>query len=273
MALIGNVSLDRFILFITVIVATVIIGNLLGAYVKKYFKQNEKKHWFFVLLPKLIMYSIYSAGLYYGVYHIIKLDVKAFAAAFGIIGLAIAFSSQQIFQNMIAGAFILIDRALHEGEYIEFSGVLCKVEDISLRKTRLRAVDGRLMTVPNSAFITGTIVNYSRSSFYKVTVTIPIEQGSDIEKARSIIYQAAVEHPEVVPRMQPKKKSLIQTMLDIPTNAKKFEPKIWVKSMDKEKNVLEVSCWITSIRTKDRILSELLQEVKKQFEKEGIKLG
>ena len=273
MALIGNVSLDRFILFITVIIATVIIGNLLGAYVKRYFELKEKKHWFFALLPKLIMYSIYAAGFYYGIYHIIELDVKAFTAAFGIIGLAIAFSSQQIFQNMIAGAFILIDRSLHEGEYIEFSGALCKVEDISLRKTRLRAVDGRLMTVPNSVFITGTIVNYSRSSFYKITTTIPIEQGSDIEKARSLIYQAAVEHPEIVPRMQPKKKSLIQTMLDIPTNVKKFEPKILVKNIDKEKSVLELSCWITSIRTKDRILSELLQEVKKQFEKEGIKLG
>src|SRR3989338_1855290 len=184
MALIGDVSLERFVLFIAIVAVTIALGTILAAYLRKYFLLKGKKTWLYVALPKIVLYAIYALGFYYATYRVIRFDFTAFAAAFGIIGLVIAFSSQQTLQNIISGIILFFDRPIQEGEYIEFNNTLCKVEDISLRKTKLREVDGRLIIAPNSQFVTGTVVNYSKSHFYRITFAIPVSQESDIEKAK-----------------------------------------------------------------------------------------
>ena len=273
MVFIGEVSLERFVLFLSVILATILAGNILTAAIKKYLKLKEKRSWFFILIPKIVLYSIYAAGFYYATYRVIRFDVQAFAAAFGIIGLVIAFSSQQTLQNIISGLIIFLDRPIQEGDYVEFTGVLCKVEDVSLRKTKLRAVDGRTIIAPNSQFITGNVISYSKNPFFRLTLTIPVDAGSDLDKSKALIYQTAIEHPDVIPKTQLKRKSLIETMLHVPPNIKKFEPRMWLKSIDKDKIVLEAWCWITEIRAKERITSELLHDIKRKFAEAGIKLG
>ncbi len=273
MAWIGEVSPEKFVLFLAVIIVSLIAGSILSAYMRRLFNIRNKKSWFYVLLPKVFMYSIYITGFYYATYKIIKFDVRAFAAAFGIIGILIAFSSQQTLQNIIAGLILLFDRSIKERDYIEFSGMLCKVDDISLRKTSLRTMDGRVIIVPNAQFITGSLTTYSKSSFYRLDIEVPVHPEADIEKAKGALYQIAVEHPEVIPKTPLKRKSLIQAMLDLPTNIQKFEPKVLVTGISKEKTSLEVRCWITAIKAKTRITSELLAEIKKRFAQEGIRLG
>ncbi len=273
MALIGEVSPDKFVLFLAVIILSLTAGSILSAYLRRHFNLRNKKSWFYVLLPKVLMYSIYFAGFYYATYKIIKFDVRAFAAAFGIIGLLVAFSSQHTLQNIIAGVILLFDRSVQERDYIEFNGMLCKVDEVSLRKTRLRTMDGRVIIVPNAQFVTASLTTYSKSSFYRLSIEVPIHPEADIEKAKSVLYQTAVENPDVVPKTQIKRKSLIQTMLDLPTNIQKFEPKVIVTGISKEKTSLELHCWITGIRARARITSELLIEIKKRFTQEGIRLG
>jgi small conductance mechanosensitive channel len=273
MAFTGEVGVERFVLFLAVILATIITGNVLAAAVRKYLRLKNKKSWFFVLLPKIILYTIYAMGFYYATYRIIQFDVKAFAAAFGIIGLVIAFSSQQTLQNIIAGLIILLDRPIQEGDYVEVTGVLCKVVDISLRKTKLRAVDGRLIIAPNSQFVTGNVISYSKNPFFRLSLSIPVNPESDLEKAKALLYQMAVEHPDVIPKRPLKRKSLIETMLHIPPNIQKFEPKVWVKYVNKERVLLELWCWITEIRARERIISELLQGMRRKFAEEGVKFG
>ncbi len=273
MAWIGEISTEKFILFFVVIIMSLVAGSVLSAYLRRLFNLRGKKTGFYVLLPKMLMYSIYFAGFYYASYKIIRFDIQAFAAAFGIIGLLIAFSSQQTLQNIISGFIMLFDRSIQERDYIDFGGTLCKVDYVSLRKTHLRSVDGRVIIAPNSQFVTGSLITYSKSLFHRLTVSLAIHHEVDIEKAKSVLYQIAVEHPEVIPKTQLKRKTLIQTMLDLPTDIQKFEPKVLVTALSKEKTDLELHCWITSIRAKGRVTSELLTEIKKRFAQEGIRLG
>jgi small-conductance mechanosensitive channel len=273
MAFLEELSVDRFVLFLLVILGTVVLANALAAIIRKILRRYEKKSWVYGLFPKLAMYSVYAGGFYYGVYRVIEFNVAAFAAAFGVIGLAIAFSSQHTLQNMIAGLLLFLDRTIKEGDTIEYLGMLCKVSEVSLRKTLLRAVDGKLFIVPNSQFITTAIASYSKGEFFRLTIPVPVHSSSDLNKAKSLLYALAVKHPDIVPKIQPKKKSLIQTMLDVPPNMKKFEPKILVKDINKDKTILELWCWISSPRQKERIISELLSEVKEEFKKGDLALG
>jgi small-conductance mechanosensitive channel len=273
-SIIGNVSIGQFIIFIIIIIATLFIGNTVGAYIKKVFDLKDKKGWAYSAIPKVVSYTIYIAGFYLGVYKVIQFDIQAFAAAFGIIGLMITFSSQHTLQNIIAGFLILVDRSVEEGDYIEYNGSICKVVDISLRKTYLRASDGRYIGMPNSNFVTNSITNYSKSEFFRAEIPISIKPDADLEKAISILYGLAVEHKDIVPKTDlRRKKSVLQAILELPPDMKKYEPKVFLKTLLSDRTVIELAYWISDVKIQKRVNSEILMEVRKKFMEAGISFG
>ena len=78
-------------------------------------------------------------------------DVKTTLAGLGIGGLAIALGAQKSLENLIGGISLLMDKAVHTGDFCEIGGKLGTVEDIGLRSLRLRTLDQNLLVVPNSA--------------------------------------------------------------------------------------------------------------------------
>ena len=79
------------------------------------------------------------------------IDVKTTLAGLGIGGLAIALGAQKSLENLIGGISLLMDKAVHTGDFCEIGGKLGTVEDIGLRSLRLRTLDQNLLVVPNSA--------------------------------------------------------------------------------------------------------------------------
>jgi small-conductance mechanosensitive channel len=272
-SIIGDISFERFLVFLLVIVVTLLLGNFIGASMKRFFKMKGKKGWFFAALPKILSYALYAAGFYIGIYKIIHFDVQAFAAAFGIIGIMIAFSSQHTLQNIIAGLLILIDRSIKEGDYIEYNGILCKVVDISLRKTFLRSRDGKYIGVPNSNFMTTAITNYSRSEFFRIEIPVSISPDADVERAMGILYGIAIEYKDIIPKSQPRKKSVLQLILELPPDMKKYEPKVFVTEIRKDRTMIGLLCWITDIKIQKRVTSDVLFEAKRKLKEACIELG
>jgi MscS family membrane protein len=89
-------------------------------------------------------------------------DVTAAVAALGIGGLAIALGAQKTVENLIASLSILSDRPFRIGETCRFG--TGKVEDIGMRSSRIRTLDGTLLTIPNSNLSNAEIENFSRRS-------------------------------------------------------------------------------------------------------------
>jgi MscS family membrane protein len=77
-------------------------------------------------------------------------NVKTTLAGLGIGGLAIALGAQKTLENVIGGVSLLMDKAVHAGDFCEIGGKLGTVEDIGLRSLRLRTLDQNLLVVPNS---------------------------------------------------------------------------------------------------------------------------
>jgi MscS family membrane protein len=77
-------------------------------------------------------------------------NVKTTLAGLGIGGLAIALGVQKTLENVIGGVSLLMDKAVHAGDFCEIGGKLGTVEDIGLRSLRLRTLDQNLLVVPNS---------------------------------------------------------------------------------------------------------------------------
>ena len=277
---IGQVSLHLFILFIFFLIFTFIFGAMLNFLIIKYLKDKTAPA-VYKSLSKLIMYGIYALGIYFAFKKIINFDITASLAALGILGVAIFLPMAPILQNMAAGFLLSIERPFREEDIIEVNGILCKVKDIMLRKTRLRALDGRIITLPNLVFMnTMPIINYSRGEFIRVTLNIDISSDSDKSKAKQIIEKVCAENQNILPHIPEKKLTKVIKIFEVPKNffvvpknIKNLTPKIMTKSINKDKASLEIWFWIWDITMKESVISSFFDQLQDEFKEAGIKFG
>ena len=268
----GNVSFERFVLFIFVIIATSMVGSIASHIIIKLLREKVER-WVYKTISKIVMYAIYIAGFYLGFNKIIHFNLTAFAAAFGLLTIAIAFSAKQTLENMIAGILLAIDRPFKEEDMIEIGGSLCMVMDITLRRTQLRALDGRIFYVPNSTFVAGNIVNHSKGEFIKVNISFSVAAQSDMEKVKAIIKEICYNSPNILPNVPEKKMNIVKKFFHFPKDPKAFEPKIYYKGIDKEKITLEVWFWIWEIIKKESIISNFFDKLRIEFKNNNIEFG
>jgi moderate conductance mechanosensitive channel len=113
-----------------------------------------------------------------------------------IIGVALGFGAQQIVADVLAGFFILSERQFGVGDLVQLAqpgqttGVRGTVEEVTLRVTKLRTVQGELVFVPNSAL--RQVTNLSRE-WSRVVVDVPIPVSQDLDAATEVLREAVRE--------------------------------------------------------------------------------
>ena len=70
------------------------------------------------------------------------INASALLAGAGLIGLAVGFGAQSLVKDVIAGLFILIENQYGKGDVVTIAGVGGTVEDVNLRRTLIRDLDG-----------------------------------------------------------------------------------------------------------------------------------
>ena len=114
-------------------------------------------------------------------------------AAAGIAGLAFGFGGQYLIRDLISGLFIIMENQYRIGDVICFDGTCGLVEDISLRMTTLRDLDGVVHHVPH-----GEIKKVSNLSKYfaRVNLNIGISYNSNLEQVISVVNKVGKELAE-----------------------------------------------------------------------------
>ncbi len=271
--LIGNVTLDNFLMFIFTFILTLVVGNLFYALIRRFLDgrlslKNSK------LIASVVQYAVFTLGFSYGVYHFLGLTLNALFASLGVIGIAVAFASQQIIQNFIAGVLIAVVRPIQLDDWVEISGSgISNIKDITLTRTVLRDINGKLFYIPNSVLISSTIINYTRSGFIEIPLPLTIPYTSDIEKVKKIIREVANENARILPNVPREEKDIITKILELP-NIKAlfkeldmcmFEPRVLISDVSDSKIKLSIRVWIREIDKKDEIVSEFLEILLKKF--------
>ena len=120
-------------------------------------------------------------------------DVTSLVAALGVGSLAIGLAAQQTLGNMIAGFVLLVDRPFRPGDRVRLaSGEVGEVQLIGVRSTRIRLVDGNVLTVPNAELANTRVVTYNvltARSEVKLTVAL----GSDVDRVAALLAAVAGE--------------------------------------------------------------------------------
>jgi small-conductance mechanosensitive channel len=123
----------------------------------------------------------------------VGIPVAPVLAGFGIVGIAIGFGAQYLIRDLIAGVFIILENQYRVGDVVNVANVGGLVEEITLRKTVLRDLDGIVHHIPNGTIQTAS--NYTRN-FSRVNLNISVGYGTDLDHAISVINRVGKELAE-----------------------------------------------------------------------------
>ena len=114
----------------------------------------------------------------------LSVNIGALLAGVGIAGIAIGFGAQTLVRDTLNGLFILIENQYGIGDVVTVAGVTGRVEEVNLRRTVLRDLDGVVHSVPNSEIRVAS--NYTRDwSGVNMNVTVPYD--ADLDRVTEVI--------------------------------------------------------------------------------------
>jgi len=128
-------------------------------------------------------------------------------AGLGIGGLAFALAAQDTLKNFFGSLALFTDKPFQIGERVVVDGHDGPVEDVGLRSTRIRTLDGHLVTVPNGELARMTIQNIGKRPYIRRLFNIALTYDTPVEKIKravEIIKDILKDHEGMNPEFQPR---------------------------------------------------------------------
>jgi small conductance mechanosensitive channel len=111
-------------------------------------------------------------------------------AGAGIAGVALGFGTQSLVQDFISGLFMLLEDQYGVGDVVDLGDAVGVVEEVTLRVTRLRDVNGTVWYVPNGQI---TRVANRSQEWSRAVLDVPVAYGTHVDQAEEIIKGVADE--------------------------------------------------------------------------------
>jgi small-conductance mechanosensitive channel len=181
------------------------------------------------------------------------INLSSLTILFGALGIGIGFGLQNVINNFVSGLIILFERPIKVGDRIEVAGVAGDVIDISMRATTIVTNDNISIIVPNSQFISETVINWSHTD-RNVRFNYPV----------GVSYK---EDPQVV------KKVLLEVALDNPGVLKEPKPDVLFTEYAESAIMFNLRVWTREYINRPGVLkSQLYYEISRRFREEGIEI-
>jgi small-conductance mechanosensitive channel len=132
-------------------------------------------------------------------------NVSVLLAGSAALLVGIGLGLQTLFQDIMSGIFILMDKSLHVNDIIEIEGKIGKVDEIRLRTTRAITIDDKVLIIPNHKFLTNSLFNWTQNGTQTTEgVEIGVAYGSDVELVKTILIDVAKSHPKIIKTTDPR---------------------------------------------------------------------
>ncbi|UCE97539.1 MAG: mechanosensitive ion channel [Dehalococcoidia bacterium] len=175
------------------------LPRFVTAYVKAQGKARHSKSWFEKRSQTLSNMLTWGFGFIIGIILLfmilskLGLDITPLLASAGVAGIAIGFGAQSLIKDFVSGTFILLEDQFNKGDVVSIAGVAGIVEEVNLRRTVLRDLDGILHTIPNGEITTAS--NYTRD-WSRVKLDVPVAYGEDMDHVFAVINRVGKEMAE-----------------------------------------------------------------------------
>ena len=118
------------------------------------------------------------------------INVGPVLAAVGVVGLAFGFGAQYLIRDLIAGLFIILEDQYRKEDSIKIGGIAGTVEEINLRKTVIRDVDGVVHHIPNGEI---KIASNRTKLWAKINLEIGVSYDTDLDKVIKVLNRIGEE--------------------------------------------------------------------------------
>lgn len=202
------------------------------------------------------------AFAFYAIPSLRSLGATLFAGA-GIAAAILAFASQQAMSNVINGIFLVIFKPFRVGDIIKVgSDYFGTVEDITLRHTIINSFENRRIIIPNAVIGNETIIN-SNIKDEKICrfIEFGISYDSDVDLAKKIIRAECMAHPNFIDNRSPEQ-------------IKAGDPALVVRMISHGDFSIGLRAYFWAIGPVEAMFAhfDLLESVKKRFDKEGVEI-
>ena len=180
--LIGNVYY-----FIVTVGITWLIVRVLDAFIEKYLvpltlsTESDFDDQLLPIVQKGVKTIIWSLGIIVALNNA-GYNVSAIIAGMGIGGLAFALAAKDTLANIFGGVTIFTDKPFRLNDRIKMNGFDGTIVEIGMRSTRLKTLEGRIVTIPNSKFTDGMVENVTLEPTRKVVMKLGLIYDTTPEK-------------------------------------------------------------------------------------------
>lgn len=202
-------------------------------------------------LSTIVSYGVTIVGFFI-VIETTGINLSSLTVLAGAVGVGFGLGLQNLTSNFISGITLLLEQPVKVGDYIEVDQLAGVVEEISIRCTTIRTINGVYVIVPNSRFLDNNVVNWNyRTSNCRIVLPVAVVDESDSLAVMEALLAAARQESRV---------------LAIPL------PEVYFKGLDAESSMLlfELLVWIEQPMEMDSIKSALRFLIEAEFRDRGI---
>lgn len=216
---------------------------------KRIGKVFEKRNLDVSLRPFLL--SIVSIGLkillILTVVGYLGVEMTQFTAIIASAGVAIGLALSGTLQNVAGGVVLLVLRPFRVGDYISAMGYEGTVKSILIFHTTLITVDNKVITLPNGALSSGSMINYSRMDTRRIDLNFKLAHGVDLNAVSAAIIAIAKEDKRIFTDPVP---VVIPTISDLSVLV---DLRFWCKTSDYWDVLADINKNVYDYLVKDKI--------------------
>ncbi|WP_334311655.1 cyclic nucleotide-binding domain-containing protein [Kamptonema animale] len=180
------------------------------------------------------------------------INLRSLTVVAGVVGIGFGFGLQNLASNFISGITLLFEHQIRVGDFVEIDHLAGTVENISIRSTIIRTIDGLFVIVPNIKFVENNIINWSyKDPKCRIRVPVGVAYGTDPLLVTEVLLVAA--------RMEP-------NVLSHPS------PKVWFQKFGDSALNFELLVWIDHPQESDQIKSALNFLIEHELRNRGIEI-
>ncbi len=169
------------------------------------------------------------------------------------LSVGLGFGLQEIFANFISGLIILFEKPVRIGDTVTIRELTGTVSKIQIRATTIVDWDRKEIIVPNKAFITEQLINWSLSDpITRVIVYVSVARDSDPAKVEAVLYQAVEETEDA---------------LTTP------EPEVWFAGFGQHTQDYEIRAYAKDMSSRWPLRHALHSKVSKKLRENGLELA
>ena len=198
---ISSLSLSKIVMSLAVLIIFIALGKIISMVIGKALKRSRMSVSMQKFITRIVRFLMYFLALMIFA-DSIGIPITSIVAVFGLFGLAISLSIQNLLGNIMSGVSLVMLRPFEVGDYIE-TDITGTVKSIGLFYTEITTVDNKRVFIPNEKIVESRLTNYTSETRRRIDVRLNAAYGCDIPAVKSAITEAIESVPELLKEPEP----------------------------------------------------------------------